>query len=73
MQSGYRDLHAGTKWEMVEGGEVRRWESGLEASVGRETERTKREERGDTSDVEGWEAQFGSGCSASLDFVASDF
>ena len=57
---------------MVEGGEVRRWESGLEAMTGRETERKKREERGDASDVKGWEAQFGGGCSAPLDFVTYD-
>lgn len=72
MKSGYRDLHAGTRWEMIGGGEVRRWESGLKASVKREDARKMREERGDASEVKGWEAQFGNGCSAPLDFVTND-
>lgn len=64
-KTGFRDLHAGSKWEMVEDGAVRHWESGLLASVRREVERKEREKSGDATDevAKGWEAQLGGLCS----------
>lgn len=60
---GFRNLHAGTKWEMKEDeDEIVRWDVGLVAMIRREEQRWEAMVTG----AQGWEAQFAMECPASV-------